>query len=142
MNKIQSITASLAIAFASFTACASQLSSDFRGRVVDTSGRPVAGALIVVENLDTGHISRHVSGKTGRWHAQGKRSDSTYRVSCYAPGTGTPEVQFEGRVALGQAHVRNCLLGELGAHSPAFLSSWQWRQGPTDRYVLTQRPYP
>ena len=110
--------------------------------VVDATGRPVAGAVMVVENLDTGHISRHVSGKTGRWHAQGKRSDSTYRVSCYARSTETPEVQFEGRVALGQVHVRNCVLGEIGAHSPAFLSSWQWRQGPTDRYVLTQRPYP
>lgn len=70
MTRIKSIVASLAIAFASFTASAGQTSSDFRGQVVDLLGRPVVGAIMVVENLDIGHISRHVSGKTGRWHAQ------------------------------------------------------------------------
>lgn len=120
-----------------FASHAGQLSSDFRGKVVDAQGHAVQGAVLVVENLHTGRITRHVSGKTGRWHAQGKRSDGLYRIACYAPGASEPAVRFEGRVSLGQVHVRNCVLGTVGEHSPAWLSSWQWRQAPGDRFVLT-----
>lgn len=118
------------------SAMAGQLSSDFVGKVVDANGQAVAGATLVVENLDTGRITRHVAGKTGRWHAVGKRSDSNYRISCYAPGASVPTVQFEGEVSLGQTHKRNCVLGNLNAQSPKWLSSWTWRQAPGDRYVV------
>lgn len=107
---------------------AGQLSSDFQGRIVDATGQPVAGAVMVVKNLTTGRVSRHVSGKTGRWHAQGRRSDSEYRISCFAPGETHPQVRFQGRVLLGQVHTRNCVVGELDHNSPAWLSSWAWRQ--------------
>lgn len=43
------------------SAFAGQLSSDFNGRVVDTQGKPVVGAVIVVENLTTGRVSKHIS---------------------------------------------------------------------------------
>ncbi len=119
-----------------FGASAGQLSSDFRGQVVDSLGQPVAGAVMLVEHVETGRITRHVANAKGRWHAVGKRSDGTYRVSCYAPGADVPAVRFEGRVALGQTHLRNCVIGQVGAHSPAWLSSWQWRQAPGERYVL------
>lgn len=119
-----------------FASHAGQLSSDFVGKVVDAQGRAVVGAIMVVENLDTGRITRHVTGQTGRWHAQGRRSDSTYRVSCYAPGAVVPTVQFQGNVSLGLTHTRNCVLGNVNAKSPTWLSSWAWRQAPGDRYVL------
>ena len=119
-----------------FASHAGQLSSDFVGKVVDAQGQAVIGATMIVENLDTGRITRHVTGKTGRWHALGKRSDSTYRVSCYAPGSHVPTVQFQGNVSLGQTHTRNCVLGSLNDKSPTWLSSWAWRQAPGDRYVL------
>lgn len=116
---------------------AGQLSSDFQGRVVDASGQPVAGAVMVVENLNTGRISYHVSGKTGRWHAQSRRSDTEYRISCFAPGEAVPQVRFQGRVSLGQVHTRNCVLGPVDETSPKWLSSWAWRQAQGDRYVLS-----
>lgn len=118
------------------SAFAGQLSSDFNGRVVDTQGKPVVGAVIVVENLTTGRVSKHTTGKTGRWHALGRRSDSKYRISCYAPGQTSPSVVFEGRVSLGQSHRRNCVIGQPDESSPKWLSSWAWRQAPGDRYVL------
>lgn len=119
-----------------FASHAGQLSSDFRGKIVDSHGLPVAGAIMLVEHVETGRITRHVANGKGRWHAIGKRSDGTYRVSCYAPGSDVPAVRFEGRVALGQTHLRNCVIGQVGAHSPSWLSSWQWRQAPGERYVL------
>lgn len=119
-----------------FASQAGQLSSDFRGRIVDASGRPVPGAVMLVEHVETGRITRHVANAKGRWHALGKRSDGTYRVSCFAPNAPTPAVRFQGRVALGQVHVRNCVLGEVDDRSPAWLSSWQWRQSPGDRFVI------
>ena len=119
-----------------FASHAGELSSDFRGKVVDASGQPVPGAVMLVEHVETGRITRHVANAKGRWHAVGKRSDGTYRVSCYAPGSSGPAVRFQGRVALGQIHVRNCVLGELNAASPSWLSSWQWRQSKNDRYVM------
>lgn len=116
---------------------AGQLSSDFQGKVVDAQGHAVAGAVLLVENVETGRITSHVSNVKGRWHAVGKRSDSTYRVSCYAPGSSVPAVRFEGHVALGQIHRRNCVLGTVNdLLSPAWLNSWQWKQSPGDRYVL------
>ena len=119
-----------------FASHAGELSSDFRGRIVDASGRPVPGAVMLVEHLDTGRITRHVANAKGRWHALGKRSDGTYRVSCFAPNAPTPAVRFQGRVALGQVHVRNCVLGKVDDRSPGWLSSWQWRQSPGDRFVI------
>ncbi|MDH1274139.1 carboxypeptidase-like regulatory domain-containing protein [Stenotrophomonas sp. GD03937] len=119
-----------------FASHAGQLSSDFRGRVVDATGQPVPGAVMLVEHVETGRITRHVANAKGRWHALGKRSDGTYRVSCFAPNGSTPAVRFQGRVALGQVHVRNCVLGEVDDLSPAWLSSWQWRQSPGDRFVI------
>lgn len=119
-----------------FASHAGQLSSDFVGKVVDANGHAVEGAVMVVENLDTGRISRHVSNAKGRWHAVGRRSDSIYRISCYAPGADVPTVRFEGRVALGQTHRRNCVLGQPTAQSPTWLSAWSWRQAPGDRYVM------
>lgn len=126
----------LALLAAPFAASAGQLSSDFRGKVVDASGQAVEGAVMVVEHVETGRITRHVSNSKGRWHAQGLRSDGTYRVSCYAPGSLVPVVRFEGRVALGRIHRRNCVLGQVNEKSPAWLSSWQWKQAPDDRFVL------
>lgn len=119
-----------------FASHAGELSSDFRGQVVDANGQAVPGAVMLVEHVDTGRITRHVANAKGRWHAVGKRSDGIYRVSCFAPGQSTPAVRFEGRVALGQVHIRNCVLGQLNASSPSWLASWKWRQGPGDRYVL------
>lgn len=119
-----------------FASHAAELSSDFRGKVVNASGQAVPGAVMLVEHVETGRITRHIANAKGRWHAVGKRSDGTYRVSCFAPGSQTPAVRFQGRVALGQVHVRNCVLGEVDARSPAWLSSWQWRQAPGDRFVL------
>ena len=93
----------LALLAAPFAASAGQLSSDFRGQVVDSHGTPAPGAVMVVEALETGRITRHVANTKGRWHAQGLRSDLTYRLSCFAPGDDrTPTVQFQGRVLLGQ----------------------------------------
>lgn len=119
-----------------FASHAAELSSDFRGKVVDASGQAVPGAVMLVEHVETGRITRHVANAKGRWHAVGRRSDGTYRVSCFAPGADVPAVRFQGRVALGQIHVRNCVLGELNASSPRWLSSWQWRQAKGDRSVL------
>lgn len=119
-----------------FASQAGILTSDFRGKMVDAEGHAVVGAIMVVENLQTGRITRHVSGNTGRWHALNVRSDSTYRVSCYAPGAAIPSVRFKGRVSLGQAHVRNCVIGTLTEQSPSWLSSWSWRQATGDRYVM------
>ncbi|WP_448228854.1 carboxypeptidase-like regulatory domain-containing protein [Pseudoxanthomonas mexicana] len=125
----------VAMAVAPWTAFAGELSSDFRGHVVDATGQPVAGAVMVVEHVDTGRVTRHTTNQSGRWSAMGKRSDGTYRIACYAPGTHAPVVTFQGRVALGQVHVRNCVIGTLNAASPAWLSSWKWRQAAGDRYV-------
>ena len=119
-----------------FASHAGELSSDFRGRIVDAVGHPVPGAVMLVEHVETGRITRHVANAKGRWHAMGKRSDGTYRVSCFAPHSTTPAVRFQGRVALGHVHVRNCVLGEVDDLSPAWLSSWRWRQSPGDRFVI------
>lgn len=118
----------LALLFTPFAASAGQLFSDFRGQVVDSLGQPVAGAVMVVEAIETGRTTRHVANAKGRWHAHGLRSDLTYRVSCYAPDALEPVVEFVGRVRLGQTHVRNCVVGRLVKESPRRLSSWQWRQ--------------
>ncbi|WP_425481554.1 carboxypeptidase-like regulatory domain-containing protein [Marilutibacter maris] len=135
MKKIALLLA-LALLAAPFMANAGQLSSDFRGRVVDAQGQAVPGAVMMVEAIETGRVTRHVANAKGRWHAVGLRSDLTYRVSCYAPGAAVPAVRFQGRVLLGQVHFRNCVIGQVGPHSPAWLSSWQWRQAPGERYVL------
>ena len=118
----------LALLVTPFAASAGELSSDFRGQVVDSLGEPVPGAVMFVEHVQTGRITRHVANAKGRWHAVGRRSDGTYRVSCFAPGSSTPAVRFQGRVALGQVHVRNCVVGKLIKMSPKWLSSWQWKQ--------------
>lgn len=123
------------MALAPLTASAGELSSDLRGHVVDASGQPVIGAIMVVEHIDTGRVTRHTTNRSGRWSAMGKRSDGTYRIACYAPGADIPTVTFEGRVALGQVHVRNCMIGTLTTSSPTWLSSWKWRQATGDRYV-------
>lgn len=107
---------------------AGELSSDFRGQVVDSLGESVPGAVMVVEALETGRTTRHIANDKGRWHASGLRSDLTYRITCYAPGTLLPAAQFEGTVLLGQAHVRNCVVGKLVEESPKHLYSWKWRQ--------------
>lgn len=129
------ITLMLVLTLAAGSAQAGELSSDFQGRVVDAQGHAVQGATIVVTHVETGRITRHTSGSTGRWHALGKRSDGTYRVSCFAPGADAPTVSFVGQVRLGQVHTRNCVLGTVDSASPAWLSSWSWKQGPGDRYV-------
>ena len=123
-----------ALAFAPL-ASAGELSSDLRGHVVDSAGQPVSGATMVVTHIETGRVTHHTTNSKGRWSAMGKRSDGTYRIACYAPGLTVPAVTFEGRVALGQVHVRNCVIGTLNAQSPAWLSSWKWRQATGDRYV-------
>jgi hypothetical protein len=107
---------------------AGPLSSDLRGRVVDASGHPVAGATLWVEHLDSGRRTRHVSNDKGRWHALGLRSDGTYRVTCIAPGEIVPAARFTGRLVLGKIHRRNCVVGTPDDRSPAWLSAWSWRQ--------------
>ena len=89
MKKIALLLA-LALLAAPFMANAGQLSSDFRGRVVDAQGQAVPGAVMMVEAIETGRVTRHVANAKGRWHAVGLRSDLTYRVSCYAPGAAVP----------------------------------------------------
>ena len=132
---IATFVVAIVLAASSLVAHAGELSSDLRGHVVDASGQAVSGAVMVVEHVETGRVTRHTSNSKGRWSALGKRSDGTYRIACYAPGATTPVVTFEGRVALGQVHVRNCVIGTLDSSSPSWLSSWKWRQGPGDRYV-------
>lgn len=110
--------------------------SNLGGRVVDATGSPVPGATMVVEHLETGRVTRHVAGSTGRWRASNVRPHGTYRITCLAPGSSAPVVRFEGGVALGQTHVRNCVIGSLTASSPAWLGAWAWRQKLTDRYVI------
>lgn len=132
---LATIALMLLLALAAGSAHAGELSSDFQGRVVDAQGHVVQGATIVVTHLETGRITRHTSGSTGRWRALGKRSDGHCQVSCYAPGADAPTVTFKGQVRLGQVHTRNCVLGTLDSTSPAWISSWSWKQGPGDRYV-------
>lgn len=122
------LTLLLALLATPFASHAGEFSSDLGGKVVDASGQAVPGAVMLVEYVGIGRITRHVANAKGRWHAPGLRSDLIYRVSCYAPGQTSPEATFTGNVDLGRSHTRNCVVGKLDESSPKWLSSWQWKQ--------------
>lgn len=129
--------ATLLLALASLTSHAGELTSDIGGRVVDASGQEVVGAVLVVTHIETGRMTHHRTGSTGRWRAANLRSDGRYRIDCIAPTLETVAT-FEGRVLLGRAHTRNCIIGILDAQSPQWLYGWSWKQAPP-LSVLAQR---
>ncbi|WP_448670410.1 carboxypeptidase-like regulatory domain-containing protein [Pseudoxanthomonas mexicana] len=126
------------MALASLSSQAGELTSDLGGRVVDASGKPIAGAVMIVTHVETGRVTHHRTGTTGRWRASNVRADGRYRIECIAPSMETAAT-FEGRVLLGMAHTRNCVIGTLGAQSPHWLYSWSWKQSPHQAVLAQHR---
>ena len=107
-----------------------KLTSDLHGVVVDVEKRPVAGAVVIVEHLETGRIVVRKTGTNGRWRAMNVRSDGHYRITVVSE---LGVVRFQpGRVLLGERMRRNAVVGVDAADPPKFMRAWQWNQ---DRFL-------
>lgn len=109
-------------------AATNALASDIVGQVVDHDNRPIPGALVRIEHLETGRVIVRTTNARGRYHAVGLRSDGRYRVSITS---GEGAVSFPpGSLLLGHAMRRNAVLLPPGAARPAFATAWIWRDPP------------
>ncbi|MBM3726593.1 MAG: carboxypeptidase regulatory-like domain-containing protein [Acidobacteria bacterium] len=78
------VVAAFALLWLSCPGAASE-QGQISGVVQDAAGSPVAGARIVIRNLETGHESRHATGPDGRYLARPLPA-GTYRVTVTRTG--------------------------------------------------------
>lgn len=130
----------VALLFASAMAPAmatSALASDITGKVVDIDKRPIAGAVVVINHLDTGRTIVRKTNAAGRYHAVGLRADGLYQVTVISEH-GT--VQFKpGALILGHRMRRNAVVGYVPSDPPDFMRSWQWNQDDKLAFSLRTR---
>lgn len=115
----------LTLFFASHSAhAANVLASSLMGQVVNADKKPVVGALVLVEQLETGRVLTRYTDKKGRYCALNVRSDGTYRVTVFSPMGRT--YSFTGELKLAQDHTRNFVVDFDRENQPAFMRSWRW----------------
>ena len=61
------------------------------GTVTDARGRPLKGASVQLENLLTLQIRSSITNKSGRYHFQGLRSDTDYKLKANYHGAWSSE---------------------------------------------------
>lgn len=123
----------LFLLFSSFNANAAHfLAADIKGQVVDANKQPVVGAVVVIEQLETGRVLVRKTDKRGRYRANNVRHDGTYRVTVISPQGNT--YSFEGTLQLGRSHTRHFVVDYDTTTPPDFMRSWQWSM---DRAQLT-----
>ena len=104
----------------------SKITADLAGRVVDDGKRPVVGALVLIEHLETGRTIARRTNNKGRWRAMNIRPDGRYRITVVS---STETIRFlPGTVLLGQTMRRNAVVGVDKTAPPAFMRAWQWNQ--------------
>ena len=122
---MKTILLALALLCASFSAQASnELAASIMGQVVNADKAPVVGALVVIEQLDTGRVLVRHTDKRGRYRALNVRHDGTYRVTVISPSGNA--YAFEGGLQLGHDHRRNFVVDFNPDQTPAFMRGWQW----------------
>lgn len=103
-----------------------QLTADLTGQVVDADKQPIVGALVVIENIETGRVIVKRTNSRGRYNALGLRPDGVFRLTVHA---NNHVVSFKpGEVKLGHRMRRNVVLGADPGNPPAFMRAWYWNQ--------------
>lgn len=111
---------------------AGNLTSDIIGQVVNSNKRPIKGAVVRLENLETGRVLQATTNARGRYHFTNVRSDGNFQIQAEAEGVGY--VRFKpANVMLGHVMRRNFVLGASSAPECQTFGRWQWnQQGKTE----------
>ncbi|WP_330967577.1 TonB-dependent receptor [Lysobacter sp. A3-1-A15] len=90
--RLSRLTLGLLAALATAPAFAQSTSAGIGGRVVGAGGEPVAGAEVTIVHVESGTVSRAVTGEDGRYNARGLRVGGPYTVTVQSgAGTDTQE---------------------------------------------------
>ncbi|RDY67074.1 TonB-dependent receptor [Lysobacter soli] len=87
--RLSKLTLGLLAALATAPVFAQATSAGVGGRVIGADGAPVAGAEVTITHVESGTVSRAVTGEDGRYNARGLRVGGPYTVTINKAGTGT-----------------------------------------------------
>ena len=87
--RLSRLTLGLLAALATAPAFAQSTSAGVGGRVVGADGQPVAGAEVTIVHVESGTVSRAVTGDDGRYNARGLRVGGPYTITINKAGAGT-----------------------------------------------------
>ena len=87
--RMSKLTLGLLAAFATAPVFAQATSAGIGGRVVGADGAPVAGAEVVITHVESGTVSRAITGDDGRYNARGLRVGGPYTVVINKAGAGS-----------------------------------------------------
>lgn len=88
---------------------AQQTSASLGGRVVESTGAPVAGAEVTILHAESGTVSRTVTDENGRFSARGLRVGGPYRITIEKGGQ--TDVEEDVYLRLGDANSVNVEFG-------------------------------
>ena len=109
--RISKLALGLSIALAAAPAFAQSTSAGVGGQVTDSSGKPVAGAVVTITHVESGTVSRATTDANGRYIARGLRVGGPYEVKVEKSGVGT-DVEKGIYLDLSQTSQVNAQLGE------------------------------
>ena len=92
---------------------AQETTSSVRGEVVDQSGAPIAGAIVVVTHVPSGTTSTQTTDAAGGFNAAGLRLGGPFTVKVTAEGYEGAEQEI-GFLAAGQAQRISVSLADAG----------------------------
>ena len=111
--RLSRLTLGLLAALATAPAFAQSTSAGVGGRVVGSDGQPVAGAEVTIVHVESGTVSRAVTGDDGRYNARGLRVGGPYTITVNKAGAGT-ETQEGVYLNLNQVNTVNAdLAGDV-----------------------------
>ena len=111
--RLSRLTLGLLAALATAPAFAQSTSAGVGGRVVGADGQPVAGAEVTIVHVESGTVSRAVTGDDGRYNARGLRVGGPYTITVNKAGAGT-ETQEGVYLNLNQVNTVNAdLAGDV-----------------------------
>lgn len=86
--RISRLTLGLLAALAAAPAFAQSTSSGLSGVVTDSSGQPVADAVVVITHVESGTVNRSTTDASGRYNARGLRVGGPYSITVTKAGAG------------------------------------------------------
>ncbi|WP_147653732.1 TonB-dependent receptor [Vulcaniibacterium gelatinicum] len=87
--RLSKLSLALIAVLAAAPAFAQNTSAGIGGRVLDASGRPVAGAEVTIVHTESGTVSKVVTDAEGRYNARGLRVGGPYTITATKAGAGT-----------------------------------------------------
>ena len=87
--RLSKLSLALVAALAAAPLFAQSTSSGVIGHVVGADGQPVAGAEVTITHVESGTVSRAVTGETGNYASRGLRVGGPYKITVTKEGVGT-----------------------------------------------------